>query len=180
MLFHTLAKDEPPKPPVPIINIDITSNKQFVNLLERHRKILGHVKRLKLSDILVAPLRSIIQTIKGQWLKVLKRTYHDYRLNSVSEMLTQVFKGKVKLILNGSALGKPFFVDSDGRQKETFKHTKNYFDEMLSTINGQATKLKLIITGCNENEKTLREWDNILKDIRLAADAAAAQFNITN
>ena len=32
MLLHTLSVDEPPKPPVPFIYIDIRSNKEFVNI----------------------------------------------------------------------------------------------------------------------------------------------------
>ena len=95
-------------------------------------------------------------------------------------MLTQVFKGKVKLILNGSALGKPFFVDSDGRKKETYKHSKNYFDDLFSSINGQLTKLKPIITGCNEIKLKQRDWDRILKDIRLAAEEASVRFTLNN
>ena len=92
MLIYNLPEDEPPKPPVPLIDVDITSNKQFVMLLLRHRKILGHVKKLKLSEILVVPLQSIVQTIIEQWLKVLQITHHGYRLHAVSQMLTQVYK----------------------------------------------------------------------------------------
>jgi hypothetical protein len=161
--------EEQSQPPVPTLDIDITVNKEFVNILERHQKIHTHVKKLKLKDILVEPLRSIVETIKGQWFKVLKRTYHDYRLHTVSQMMTQVFNGEVKLMVNGMALGKPFLVNTDARQKESYKHSKNYFDDILTTINGQLTKLKLIITGCNEIKMTERGWDRILKDIRLAA-----------
>ena len=94
------------------------------------------MKKLKLSDILVVPLRSIVKTIREQWLKVLQRTHYDYRLHTVSQMLTQVYKGEVRLMVNGKGLGKPFLVDTDARQKETYKHSKNYFDDLLSSING--------------------------------------------
>ena len=160
--------------------MDITSNKQFVMLLQRHRKILGHVKRLKLSDILVVPLRATVKTIREQWLKVLQRTHHDYRLQAVSQMLNEVYKGKVNLILNGKGLGKPFFVDTDARQKETSKHSKKYFDDLLTCINTQLTRLKCIIMECNDVKMTKKKWKRVLKDIQLAVEAAADHFNITN
>ena len=138
------------------------------------------MKKLNLSDILVVPLRSIVETIREQWLKVLQRTHHDYRLHAVSQMLTQVYKGEVRLMVNGKGLGKPFLVNTDARQKETYKHSKNYFDGILTTINGQLTKLKLIITGCNEIKLKQRDWDRILKDIRLAAEEASVRFTLNN
>ena len=33
MLIYSLPEDEPPKPSEPLIDVDITSNKQFVMLL---------------------------------------------------------------------------------------------------------------------------------------------------
>ena len=95
-------------------------------------------------------------------------------------MLNEVYKAKVNLILDGKGLGKPFFVDTDARQKETYKHSKNYFDDLLSSINGQATKLKTIISGCNNIKMTERCLNSILKDIRLAVEAAAAHFTFNN
>jgi hypothetical protein len=95
-------------------------------------------------------------------------------------MLTQVYKGEVRLMVNGKGLGKPFFVDTDARQKETYKHSKNYFDDLLSSINGQATKLKTIISGCNDIKMTKRGWNSILKDIRLAAKEASVRFTLNN
>ena len=138
------------------------------------------MKKLKLSAILVAPLRSIVSTIKSQWLKVLKRTYHDYRLQAVCQTFEEVYKGKVRLVLNGKALGRPFFVDTDGRQKETSKHSKKYFEELLTSVNGQLTRLKCIIKDCNDVLMTKSRWNSILKDIRKAAEPAAAQFSVPN
>ena len=79
MLLYNFPKEQA-QPPVPQRDIDITSLHHIVELLARHAKILGHVKKLKLSAILVAQLRSIVATIKPQCLKVLKRSYHDYHL----------------------------------------------------------------------------------------------------
>ena len=179
MLLYNFPKEQA-QPPVPQRDIDITSLHHIVDLLARHAKIHGHVKKLKLSAILVAPLRSIVSTIKSQWLKVLKRTYHDYRLQAVCQTLEEVYKGKVRLVLNGKALGRPFFVDTDGRQKETSKHSKKYFDELLTSVNGQLTRLKCIIKDCNDVLMAKSSWNGILKDVRQAAEAAAAQFSVPN
>jgi hypothetical protein len=83
-------------------------------------------------------------------------------------------------MVNGKGLGKPFLVNTDARQKETYKHSKNYFDDLVSSINGQLTKLKPIITGCNEIKLKQRDWDRILKDIRLAAEEASVRFTLNN
>jgi len=120
------------------------------------------------------------KTIREQWLKVLQRTHHDYRLQAVSQMINEVYKGKVSLILNGKGLGKPFYVDTDARQKETSKHSKKYFDNLLTCINTQLTRLKCIIKDCNDILMTKSSWNGILKDVRQAAEAAAAQFIVPN
>ena len=71
-------------------------------------------------------------------------------------------------------------MDTDGRQKETFKHSKKYFDELLTSVNGQLTRLKCIIKDCNDVLMTKSSWNGILKEYRQAAEAAAAQFSVPN
>jgi hypothetical protein len=46
----------PNEPIVPTVDIDITSNEQFVDLLARYEKILAHVKKVNMWEILVVPL----------------------------------------------------------------------------------------------------------------------------
>ncbi len=179
MLLYNFPKKQA-QPPVPRRDIDITVHKQIVDLLVRHATIHRHVKQLKLSAILVAPLRSIVKTIKSQWLKVLQRTHHDYRLQAVCQTLEEVYKGKVRLVLNGKAVGKHFFVDTDTKPRETFKHTPRYFEELLTCVNGQLTKLKCIIKDCNDVKMTETCWNGILQDIKCAVKAAAYHFTIAN
>ncbi len=68
-------------------------------------------------------------------------------------------------MINDSPLGKPFNLATDARQMETAKHSERYFDDLLSSISGQFTKLRVIVNACNEVRLRRSDWNAILSGI---------------
>ncbi len=61
-------------------------------------------------------------------------------------------------------LGKPFYLDTDLREKDTEKHSFGYMQDLLRTIGSQMGKLRIIMG--EEDVLTPSQWQESLKDIR--------------
>ena len=73
--------------------------------------------------------------LRNIWLDVLRKGIHCYRINAIPSFINHIHRGKVQVLEKDECLiGKPFFIDTDNREKETDKHSFSYFYELLSII----------------------------------------------
>jgi len=65
----------------------------------------------------------------------MRKGVHCYKMNTIPSFIDRIFRGKVQVNNeSGCPIGKPFFIDTDNREKETDKHSFRYFYDILSII----------------------------------------------
>ena len=110
--------------------------------LQAH-KLAKSIEPIKVS---VTDLCRIAFRLRKVWLDVMKKCIRSYRVNTIPELIGSIHRGTVQVIEEeGRPIGKPFFVDTEGREKETSKHSFRYIYDLLSIISRQAVLLKLLI-----------------------------------
>ncbi len=62
------------------------------------------------------------------------------------------------------ALGKPIFVDTDTREKETEKHSSRYIEDLLRAISQQMGKLHILMQ--EEDTLTVAQWQVALNYLK--------------
>jgi hypothetical protein len=79
--------------------------------------------------------------------------------------MDKIHKGNVQVMLNErEALGKPFYLDTDTREKETEKHSLRYLEDLLRMISKQMGKLRLLLQ--EEDTLTTAQWQVALTDLK--------------
>ena len=126
---------------MPLLTVDLSmaSDKELV---AQYRKVhQRYVKAHKLArsieplNVSVTDLARIAFRLRKVWLEVMKKAIRSYRLNTTPSFIGCIYRGMVKMIQeDGSPIGKPFFIDTNSREKETSKHTFRHIFDLLSMI----------------------------------------------
>jgi len=93
------------------------------------------VKSIDPVRVSVTELSRTAFRLRKVWLEVVKKGIRCYRLNAIPGLIEYIHRGYVQVIQEEECpIGKPFFIDTDSREKETSKHSFRYIFELLGAI----------------------------------------------
>ena len=86
-------------------------------------------------NVSVTEMSRIAFKLRKVWLDVMKKGIRSYRLNALPELIGYIYRGNVQVTQgDGRNMGKPIFINTDDREKETGKHSFRYAFELLGAI----------------------------------------------